>query len=64
MSFTSSPSDANGVAEASWVTTAPNKRGQGGTLTGTYTVSVTGVNASGYTWDGTAITNTFTISTP
>jgi len=47
-------SDANGVAEASWNTQAPNKRGQGGTATGSYTATTSDVTADGYTWDGVA----------
>lgn len=63
-SLTSGPSGADGVAEASWVTEAPNRKGQGGTQIGSYTVTVTGVTADGYTWDGTETTTTFTISSP
>jgi hypothetical protein len=54
-------SDAGGMAEASWQTSAPNKRGSGGTLQGEYTVSVTDVTASGFDWDGIEISKTFLI---
>jgi hypothetical protein len=50
----SGPSDANGIAEATWQTSAPNKKGQGGTTPGSYAATVTNVTASGYTWDGIA----------
>jgi hypothetical protein len=53
-SITSGPSDAGGMAEANWATTAPNKRGVGGTPTGDYTARVSGVTAAGYQWDTTA----------
>jgi len=46
-----SPSDADGIAEATWQTKAP-KRGNPGTATGDYTATTTGVTASGYVWDG------------
>jgi subtilisin family serine protease len=44
-------SDSQGVAETSWSTSAPNKRGRGGTTTGNYDVTASweGVNtASGF----------------
>jgi hypothetical protein len=50
----SGPSDANGIAEAIWQTSAPNNKGQGGTMPGSYVATVTNVTASGYTWDGIA----------
>ena len=33
--LTSGPSDASGIAEATWSTSAPNRKGNGGTATGT-----------------------------
>jgi len=62
VTLTSGPSDANGVAEVTWNTSAPNKKGQGGTATGPYTATVAGVTASGFTWDQAATGETFTIS--
>jgi len=59
--FTAGPSGSDGIAEVSWQTSAPNRRGQGGTTPGTYTVTVTGVTASGYTWDGVQLSSTFTL---
>jgi hypothetical protein len=50
--ISSGPSDSAGIAEARWVTSAPNRRGTGGTPVGSYTATVTGVTASGYDWDG------------
>ena len=49
--LTSAPSDAGGIAEAVWSTQRPNKKGSGGTQTGTYTATVTGLTASGFVWD-------------
>jgi hypothetical protein len=50
--LTSNPSDSNGVAEATWTTTTPNKKGVGGTAAGEYSATVTNVTTSGYLWDG------------
>lgn len=61
-SLTSSPSDSNGLAEAKWTTTAPRKRGLGGTPTGNYTATVTNVAATGYQWDNQAGTASFIIT--
>jgi hypothetical protein len=51
-SVTSGASDATGIAEASWQTQAPNRKGVGGTAPGDYTAAVNGVTADGYVWDG------------
>jgi len=59
--LTSGPSNSNGTAEVQWNTSAPNKRGVGGTLPGSYTATVTSVSASGYTWDGTRADVSFTL---
>jgi hypothetical protein len=59
--LTTGSSDSAGMAEASWITTKPNKRGQGGTTPGNYTATVTNVTASGYTWDGVVSSASFTI---
>ncbi len=58
---TAGPSDNNGLAEATWQTQKPNKKGQGGTSPGTYTATVTNIDAAGYTWDGRMISSGFTI---
>jgi hypothetical protein len=60
-SLTTGPSNANGVAEATWNTQSPNKRGQGGTATGNYTARTTGVTASGFVWDGIPTSAAFTL---
>jgi hypothetical protein len=60
-SLTSSPSGADGTAEASWNTSTPNRKGQGGTPTGDYTATTGDVSATGYTWDGIATSTGFTI---
>jgi len=62
LSLTSGPSDSDGVAEAKWTTTAPNKRGQGGTPIGSYRAAVNGVTAAGYEWDRTLVSVDFTIT--
>jgi len=53
-------SDANGLAEATWGTKAPNKRNPG-TSPGSYTVQTAGVSANGYHWDGVQTGTTFTL---
>ena len=57
-SVTSAPSNANGVAEASWQTSTPNRKGNGGTATGLYTVTTTNVSGS---WNGVTTSTTFTL---
>jgi hypothetical protein len=57
----SATSDANGIAEATWQTQAPNKKGVGGTTPGLYTATTTNVTATGYTWDGVMTNTQFTI---
>jgi len=61
VTLTTGPSNAEGIAEASWTTTAPDRRGQGGSLPGSYLATVTGVSALGYTWDGVLTQVDFTI---
>jgi hypothetical protein len=61
VNLTSGLSNASGIAEAKWTTTVPNKRGQVGTPTGSYTATVTGVTATGYNWDGVGTSVSFTI---
>ena len=58
---TSSLSNGNGVAEASWSTEAPNKKGIGGTATGNYLATVSGMSSSGYNWDGSPIELSFNL---
>lgn len=59
--LTSGPSNSGGIAEATWNTQAPNKRGQGGTATGTYTASTIDVKVSGYHWDSVTTSIAFEI---
>ncbi len=54
-------SNTSGVAEATWQTQAPNKKGQGGTPTGSYTATVTNVTAAGYSWNGAGNPVNFTL---
>ena len=51
----SGPTDSTGRFEATWRTQKPNKKGQGGTPPGSYTVTVTGVSLGGYGWDGNQV---------
>ena len=57
----SAPSSADGLAEAAWTTQPPNKRGQGGTATGSYTAILDGVTAEGYSWSGGPLMAGFTL---
>ena len=61
VSLTTGTSDANGIAEATWQTQAPNRKGQGGTTPGSYTATTTDVTAAGYLWDGVQTTTAFTL---
>ena len=57
----SNPSDSAGIAESVWQTQAPNKKGNGGTKPGSYDVTVTGITASGFAWDGVPASTTITL---
>jgi hypothetical protein len=61
VTLNSNPSGADGWAEATWQTQAPNRKGQGGTTPALYTASTTNVTASGYHWDGVITNTTFTV---
>jgi len=61
VSLITGPSDAAGIAEATWSTSKPNKKGVGGTPLGTYSATTVNVTADGYTWDGITTATTFTI---
>ena len=54
------PSDANGIADGIWKTSAPSRKSTG-TPIGTYTGTVSDVTASGYVWDAAATSVTFTL---
>jgi len=62
MTVTSAVSGAAGIAVASWATQAPNRRGQGGTATGAYEATVSGVNAASYNWNQVAEKVSFNIA--
>ena len=59
-SVTTGSADGNGYAYGDWKTSPPRKN-RGGTTPGSYTATVTSVTASGYQWDGTPVSVTFTI---
>ena len=61
MNLTTGPSDSEGFAEASWNTSEPNRKGNGGTTTGSYNVTLSNVTLDGYTWDNQALSTAFTI---
>jgi hypothetical protein len=60
LTLATGPSDAAGIAEATWQTKAPGKRNPG-TTPGDYTVTVKGVTAAGYHWNAVETTATLTI---
>jgi hypothetical protein len=60
-SISSGSADAQGHALATWSTSAPSK-GKGGTPTGSYKATVTGVSAGGYTWDGVTVEVSFELT--
>jgi len=53
-------STADGIADATWQTTAP-RRNNPGTTPGTYTATVSDVSGGGWTWDGVATSTTFSL---
>jgi hypothetical protein len=54
-------SDAAGVAQASWKTQAPNRKGAGGTEPGLYNAVGIKVTKDGYQWDGATVSTTFAV---
>ena len=60
LALVTGPSDAAGIAEATWNTQAP-KRKNPGTTPGAYTIEAKGITATGYHWDGVTTITTFTI---
>jgi hypothetical protein len=48
----SETSTQNGSFQVTWATSKPNKKGVGGTDTGSYTAVVTYVDIGGFSWDG------------
>jgi hypothetical protein len=60
LTLVTGPSDAAGLAEATWNTKAPGRKNPG-TLPGEYTVEVKGITAAGYHWDGVTTSVVFTI---
>jgi hypothetical protein len=61
--LTSGTTDSSGRAEAEWATEAPNKKGVGGTPSGSYSGTVTGMNSAGHEWDGTPAAADFSVGT-
>jgi hypothetical protein len=60
LTLVTGPSDAAGMAEATWQTKAPARR-KPGTTPGTYTITVKGVTAAGYHWNGVQTSTTFDV---
>ncbi len=61
MTVLTGPSDVNGFADGIWKTSAPSRKSTGTPLD-TYSGTVSGVTASGYVWDGTPASKSFTIT--
>jgi hypothetical protein len=61
-SLTTDASDADGNADAARGTSAPNKRGMGGTMPDQYTMNLTGMAADGILWDGIPLSTAFNIN--
>jgi hypothetical protein len=60
-SISSGVSAVDGSAEALWATQKPNKKGLGGTASGSYTATVSGLSTPSLDWDGVVTTVGFTI---
>jgi hypothetical protein len=60
-SLVTTSSDANGIAEVTWNTQKPNKKGAGGTPVGAYTATVTGLSAGATDWNNVATSVDFTL---
>ncbi len=58
--LTAGPSGSDGIAEATWKTSAPKRR-KPGTPTGQYIATITNVVADGYSWDEAHTNTTFAI---
>jgi len=58
--LTTGSSEASGIAEATWKTTAP-KRAQPGTPVGAYDATTINVILDGYSWDGVMTSTSFTL---
>jgi hypothetical protein len=52
VTLVSNPSNTEGIAEATWQTSVPNRKGTGGTPSGNYSATVTNVTKTGYVWNG------------
>jgi hypothetical protein len=61
VALTSAPTGADGFTEVTWTTSAPNRKGTGGTPPGTYIATVEGVTLTGAVWDGIRTSTTFVI---
>jgi hypothetical protein len=55
VTVTTGNSDVDGLAEAVWNTSAPNRKGNGGTAPGAYTATVTSVTGGGLVYSPTII---------
>lgn len=54
-------SNESGVAELTWQTQSPKRKGDGGTTSGNYTATTSDVVADGYSWDGVQTSIDFTL---
>lgn len=55
---TSNASDTNGVAEATWATSSPNRKGNGGTSNGIYTITTSNVSGN---WNNITTTTSINV---
>jgi hypothetical protein len=55
VSLTAGPSDNTGLAEATWNTSAPNRKGTGGTTPGSYTATAANVTGGGIVYSAELI---------
>lgn len=58
ISLISAASDNDGIAESRWKTSTPNRKGSGGTATGSYSITTTDVTGS---WDGVTTNGSFSL---
>lgn len=61
ITLVSESSDVNGIADTSWNTKAPKRNGSGGTASGSYTATVTGVTVSGSSWNNVETSTGFSL---
>ena len=61
ISLSTGNSGPDGWAEAAWSTSSPNRKGNGGTLPGIYSIVAVDAKLGGYSWDGQSPTISITL---